>query len=443
MWHESFVALLSQSILPSRLLLSFEGTSLILHSDKKNHRKNHGEKIQPRRGCQKWEAPSHPLAACLEEDQRVPTGEIFPAWASLTTLDRAKWKRSITELLTASNRKIIHMLAQDGLLPKWFNHLCPCRWKGSLRSMVHQDLPKYKCCAKACRSMVVPHELHPLFQVSKGKQHQTLQVQAALLLLLLLTGASHAQCRLLLKVNHKMIEGMSSQLQVLRQSYVQEEEQKIIFGDGKKWMDVVAVEATSDRADATRDVTYNDSVARGKPILWEQWCGILARGIPKTLVVKRAPGPGAIHKVDWNPLAQKHLADRKVFFAHWLCQELYRTKASGVLHDAVVHCKTKRIVRGKVTWAAPQYVRVTTHKVAKGKILKVKSGTQHIHWQSVAFSQGEGASQPASESRHQGNSCTHSSRAVWILVLRPRSLGVYRTLGHEARDWVLVQNMKH
>jgi hypothetical protein len=34
-----------------------------------------------------------------------------------------------------------------------------------------------------------------------------------------------------------MIEGMSSRLQVLLQSYVQEEEQKIIFGDGKSgWM---------------------------------------------------------------------------------------------------------------------------------------------------------------------------------------------------------------
>ena len=36
-------------------------------------------------------------------------------------MDRAKWKRSITELLTASNKKIVHMLEQDGLLPKWSN----------------------------------------------------------------------------------------------------------------------------------------------------------------------------------------------------------------------------------------------------------------------------------------------------------------------------------
>ena len=104
-----------------------------------------------------------------------------------------------------------------------------------------------------------------------------------------------------------MTEGMSSWLQVLRQSYAQEEEQKIIFGDGKKRMDVEEDKATFDRADVTRDVTYKDSVAKGKPILWEQWCGILVRGNPKTLVltrptpalsVKRAPGRGAIHKVD-------------------------------------------------------------------------------------------------------------------------------------------------
>lgn len=80
--------------------------------------------------------------------------------------------------------------------------------------------------------------------------------------------------------------------------------------------------------------------------------------------------------MDWTPLAQKHLADRKLILHADSAN--YWTKVSGVLHDAVVHCKKKRIIRGKVTWAAPQYVRVTTHKVAKGKILKVKSGTQHI-----------------------------------------------------------------
>ena len=151
--------------------------------------------------------------------------------------------------------------------------------------------------------MVVPHELHPFFQVSKREQHQPLQVQAALLLLLLLlvlTGASHAQCRLLLQVNHKMIEGMSSRLQVLRQSYAQEEEQKIIFGDRKKWMDVEAEEAKFDRADVTRDVTYKDSAVKGKLVLWEQWRGILVRGNPKTLVLTRLNPCSVRQKSTWS-----------------------------------------------------------------------------------------------------------------------------------------------
>ena len=109
----------------------------------------------------------------------------------------------------------------------------------------------------------MPHHLHPLFNTAHGKQYQPLQVQAALLLLLL-TGASHAQCRLCLGVNHKMIEGMSTRLATLRKSYVDAFEKKIVMGDGRRWIDVEADEATFDRADVSRDVSYKDSVAKGK-----------------------------------------------------------------------------------------------------------------------------------------------------------------------------------
>lgn len=51
---------------------------------------------------------------------------------------------------------------------------------------------------------------------------------------------------------------------------------------------------------------------------------------------------------------------------------------SGVLHDAMVHCKKKTVVNGKATWAALQYVRVVSHKLPGGKTLKVKAGKQHI-----------------------------------------------------------------
>ena len=118
-----------------------------------------------------------------------------------------------------------------------------------------------------------------------------------------------------------MIEGMRGRLQCLRRSYVEEEEKKLTCGDCKSWVDVEADEATFDRIDVTKDLTYKDAVAEGKCILWEQWSGLLTRGKPSTLVltglnpalsVKRGPGPEAIHKIDWTPLADKHLAGRKV-----------------------------------------------------------------------------------------------------------------------------------
>ena len=113
--------------------------------------------------------------------------------------------------------------------------------------------------------------------------------------------------------------------------------------NGKTWVDVEADEATFDHANVTKDVTYNDAVAKGECILSEQWSSILVRGKPSTLVltrlklalsVKRAPGPGAIHKTDWTPLAGKHLADRKV-----------------VLHtDSAKSCRTKVSVLCVMQW---------------------------------------------------------------------------------------------
>ena len=113
---------------------------------------------------------------------------------------------------------------------------------------------------------------------------------------------------------------------------------------------------------------------------------MLIRGKPQTLIltrltpalsVKRAPGPGAIHKIDWTLLADKHLKDRKIVL-HTDSAKSYKTKVPGVVHDSVVHCEKKVIRKGKATWSAPQYVRVVSHKLPGGKVLKVKAGTQHI-----------------------------------------------------------------
>ena len=60
-------------------------------------------------------------------------------------------------------------------------------------------------------------------------------------------------------------------------------------------------------------------------------------------------------------------------------------KIKGVVHDRVVHKKTKAEVRGKTVWVQPKYVEMKTHKLPGGKTLKVKTGTQVIDraWQFI------------------------------------------------------------
>ena len=54
-------------------------------------------------------------------------------------------------------------------------------------------------------------------------------------------------------------------------------------------------------------------------------------------------------------------------------------KASGVLHDAVVHCKKlKKNKAGKKTWQNARCVRVTDRTLSDGKKLSVKAGAQHV-----------------------------------------------------------------
>ena len=105
----------------------------------------------------------------------------------------------------------------------------------------------------------------------------------------------------------------------------------------------------------------------GQPIIWEQWCGIVQRGSPHTLLLKRltpqtsarrAPDPGAIRKVEWRPLyiATKHLQDRAIVL-HTDPAKSSKVKVSGVLHDQVCHCKKRVKVKGKWVWRKPTYVK--------------------------------------------------------------------------------------
>ena len=192
---------------------------------------------------------------------------------------------------------------------------------------------------QAVPEFVNPHHDHPLFVNHWGSSSTPLAIPAALLLLIF-NCIPHATIHRLLHVNHKAIEDMSKRLGQLRESWVVTTEKKIQLGTGEKWADAEADEVEADEA------TFDKTSVNGK-LHWEQWCGILQRGRPHTLVLHRlkplasklrAPGP-AVRKVEWKPLAAKWLQDRQVIL-HTDSAKRYASKVSSVLHDRIVHKKS-------------------------------------------------------------------------------------------------------
>ena len=257
--------------------------------------------------------------------------------------------------------------------PVCHSSTCPHCQEGTLGKLMAGGL-KHRCSSRKCHKFVNPHQNHPLFVNHWGSSSTPLATQAALLLLLL-NRIPHAAVHRLLHINHKTIEDMSKRLGQLRESWFVKAEKKIRFGTGVKWADVEADEAT-----------FGKKMEKGQ-LHWEQWCGIVQRGKPDTLVLHRlkppasklrAPGPGAVRKVEWEPLAAKWLQDRQIIL-HTDSAKSYATSVSGVLRDRVVHKKKRVKVNGKFRWVAPTYVQIHKHKVPGSKTsVKVKSGTQII-----------------------------------------------------------------
>lgn len=132
-------------------------------------------------------------------------------------MDRHVWKRSMVDLLKASDKEIINMLLQDGLLTSWEGKLCPRCGEGTL-SKAKIDVggvPKHRCNRFRCQVYINPHHLHPLFTDGNGSGSTSLRIQAALLLLKL-NKVSHPVIHRLLGINHKSIELMEKKLCDLR-----------------------------------------------------------------------------------------------------------------------------------------------------------------------------------------------------------------------------------
>ena len=289
-----------------------------------------------------------------------------------------KWRRSIQELLHATDREILKILIEDRLLPDLNRAACPHCQHGKLSALTANgrgDILRYRCNRKGCLRHFLPQHLRPIFTATKGPEGHPLQVQAAALLLRLLN-VPNSSIHILTHINHKALEKMSRNLMITRQGYVQQEEKKIKFGGcPRAWKEVEALTPEEDMHDD------------GEPVLWEQWGAIVQRGNPQTLVltklnpamtVPRAPGPGAIRKADWKPLARRLFMNRNVIL-HTDSARSYRMKLPGVVHDAVIHKKRKVKKNNKWVWLKPTFVRISKHKLPDGRKISRKAGTQIVN----------------------------------------------------------------
>ena len=274
--------------------------------------------------------------------------------------EQAHWRRVVPELLKASDIDIVKMLIHDKILPDWSGKRCPKCNRGTLSTLqthCNEAKPKYRCSSKACQQRIHPQYLHPLFHAGRGPEALSLQTQSALLLLVILR-VPLASIHLILGVNQKVVEAMHKNLQLVRKKYVVQKEKGIKFGASGKWSDVEGDEATFDKRDVLSDAAWEHEVKADRSMLWEQWCGLVKRGKPQTLVLARlsptltatrSPGPGPITKQDWGPLGKKWLANRSVIF-HTDSAKAYKMKLPGVLHDSVVHQKKRVKKNGKWEW---------------------------------------------------------------------------------------------
>ena len=279
-----------------------------------------------------------------------------------------------------------------------FDPHCNVGKLGSLKEFAGRSGLNWQCSHYNCSKYVTPAHGHLVYNKAWGASHTDLNTQAAILMCNL-AGVSQQSAHILLGVNHKLIGGIYKRAAQVRRLYVEDKEKEIEFGNGKNWQDVEADDAVFlKKFEVVKDVTKKKKATQGKKwkgkgkrkwkrqATWEQWAGIIQRGKPSSLVLKRtktsatkasAPGPGAIKKFDWKPLGTKHLLDRKVIL-HTDRARSYRLRLRGVLHDSVRHSKKLVLRHGKRVLLKPKFVVTVKHTLPGGRKIKVKAGTQVI-----------------------------------------------------------------
>ena len=117
-------------------------------------------------------------------------------------------------------------------------------------------------------------------------------------------------------------------------------------------------------------------------IVWANFIGIMARGMPETLVIlplpdrvtsDRAPGPGPIRLSDWRPIAEDWLRGAKVIL-HSDSAKAYSMPIEDVIGTKVVHQKKK--IDG--VWKKPYFTQKMTVRTPDGCLVSTQAGTQWI-----------------------------------------------------------------
>ena len=263
---------------------------------------------------------------------------------------RARWGRSILTWESLTGQRLYKQLHKDKILADWEGRTCPRCGNGAMGPMKYykdKKLWAYRCKKRACHKQLQPHDYHPIFFMSAGNSSTPLQKQVAVLFCAVV-GVSSNAAHLLLDMDHKPVERIYHNLEVARSQYVTQKEKDIVFGGKREDVEV-------DEVDIGK--LTDKSVAGNVNTKWEQWGGLVERGRPSLLVLvklnpiltkKRSPGPGPIRKRDWQPIAKKHIAGRKVIL-HSDRARAYKLKLPEVRHCNVVHKKKRIVINGKAS----------------------------------------------------------------------------------------------
>ena len=248
------------------------------------------------------------------------------------------------------------------------NTTCPKCGNGTVgKAQCRKDRDQWihRCSLQTCSGSIRVEDYHPNFYAGAGKSKTPLNIQPAVLYCAFAgvpRGSAH------LNVESKMVERIYSNNETARSRYVEMKEKEIIYGDptSQIWTDV--------EADAV-DLEKEDLQIEGNhPVIWEHWAGLVERGRPESLKLfklkpamtrRRAPGPGAIRKQEWQPIGKKHPTNKKIIL-HTDGAKAYQLQIPEVIHCHVVH-KKERQSQWYNCLAQPHCTKIYNLRLSKGK----------------------------------------------------------------------------